>query len=155
MVEDADEGSVGYCSSSCLRIITDVASVVCYSHDWLQLRKQKPKITVAKTRQKCILFHVKEAQRLAFPADVKSTPGSLVTRNASTPLLMASLFPPKVAAGATAFTSAHSPARKEISRSSQTPLLLMHLHLQLTCPPIPAAAESGKCINSSGDHVPT
>ena len=81
--------------------------------------------------------------------------GSLVTMDASAKLLVASVLPSKVAAGAPAFTSGFSLSYREISRSSQTPFLLIYHHFQLGCPSILTARGSRKCINNSGVHAST
>ena len=105
-------------------------------YDLVQRHKRKAKITLAKISPECILFLVKEAWRLAFPARMKLAVGLLPSRNSSIPPCVASALPSTADAGTPAFTSGHALASRRFPEALKhhsclhtiIPNLVAHLH---------------------------
>lgn len=109
--------------------------------DEAQLQTQKPKITVAETRQ-VYFYHLKEAWTLAFPAHVISKVGLLGTKMCPSSCC-GSVLPPHVAARPSLHVCLLPGFWGGFQRLPMPFLLIL------------TARKSGKCISHSGDSVST
>lgn len=113
-------------SSNCLGVATDVASVVCCSVIRGQLCKTETQVTVAKISQKCILFHVQEAWRLAFPGQQIHT---RITNDQCLPLALMTSHLSQSGCWSSSLHIWPHPNFREICKKLSEHYSCLHLHL--------------------------